>query len=102
MVAHEFECPEQAGSAHLAEARRPVEPGFEFRPDDASAEFLDSVEDAVALEHPERRDADGAGERMPGVEEPAGIDAVVEGAGDLLRHDDAAERRELLAVRCLP
>ena len=62
------------------------------RLDDARAEVAHALEDAVALEHLERRDARGAGERMPRVREPALERDRVEVRGDALRDHDAAER----------
>ena len=74
--------PTDAASAIVAQARL----------DDARAEVAHALEDAVALEHLERRDARGAGERMARVREAALERDGVEVRGDPLRDHDAAER----------
>ena len=67
---------------HVAQARL----------DDSGAEVAHALQDAVALEHLEGRDACGAGEGVTGVGEAARERQGVEVRGDAVGDDHAAER----------
>ena len=62
------------------------------RPDDVVAEVAGVLDDALLLEDVDAGDRRGAGQRVAGVREPAGVDALGERVGDRPADDHAAER----------
>ena len=92
LVGDELDGPEDPEPADLADAGVLGGDLLQSGPDRLRAEGAHVLEDALVLEDLHRGDRGGAGKRVAGVGEPAGVGTVVEGGGDLRGDDDAAER----------
>ena len=90
-VGDQFEREEDAEAAHVTDDAVCRRQRLESRAQHLVADALGVLDDALVLHRLDGRDGRGAGQRVSGVGESAGIDALVEGRADRLVQDDAAQ-----------
>ena len=100
LVPHQLHRPEGADAADLADHGVPVGDPLERRAEHLVSRDRSALEDPVVGHGLDVAASRGAGQRMPGVGQPAGIRPGAEGVDDRRRDDDAAQRH-VTAVRAL-